>query len=43
ALARQIGEDIRKALLVRGIVEIVDYGTLPRTGRKSRRLFDNRD
>ncbi len=42
-LGRQIGVDIRKALLVRGIVEIVDYGNLPRTGRKAQRLFDNRD
>ena len=42
-LGRQIGVDIRKALLVRGIVEIVDYGSLPRTGRKAQRLFDNRD
>lgn len=42
-LSRRIGVDIRKALLVRGIVEIADYGSLPRTGSKSRRLFDNRD
>jgi phenylacetate-CoA ligase len=42
-LSRRIGVDIRKSLLVRGIVEIVDHGSLPRTGSKSKRLFDNRD
>ena len=42
-LSRRIGVDVRKALLVRGTVEIVDHGCLPRTGSKSRRLFDNRD
>ncbi|MGC9323951.1 MAG: phenylacetate--CoA ligase family protein [Desulfomonilia bacterium] len=41
-LCEKIGVDIRKSLLVRGIIEIVDYGGLPRTGRKSKRLFDNR-
>jgi phenylacetate-CoA ligase len=42
-LSGRIGVDIRKALLVRGTVEIVDHGSLPRTGSKSKRLFDNRD
>ena len=42
-LGKKIGVDIRKALLVRGGVEIVDYGTLPRTGRKAQRVFDHRN
>ena len=28
---------------VRGKVELVDYGTLPRTERKSKRVFDERN
>jgi phenylacetate-CoA ligase len=36
-----IGE-IRRQILVRPQVELVDYGTLPRTERKSKRVFDHR-
>lgn len=43
SLVKDIGVDLRKSLLVSGIIEIVDYGSLPRTGRKSQRLFDRRD
>jgi len=42
-LCRMIGIEIRKHLLVRGIVEIVDYGSLPRTQKMSKRIFDNRN
>jgi len=35
--------ELRKALLVKGSVELVDYNTLPRTTKKSKRVFDNRD
>ncbi|MBD3305750.1 AMP-binding protein [candidate division KSB3 bacterium] len=34
---------IRHKLLVRGEVQILDYGTLPRTIRKSQRVFDARN
>ena len=41
-LAEQVAGRIRKKLLVRSRVEIVDYGDLPRTEKKSKRVFDNR-
>ncbi len=41
-LARQVMERIRSALMVRPEVEIVDYCTLPRSERKSKRIFDQR-
>ena len=37
-----IEEEIKKQILVSGKVEIVDYGTLPRSERKSKRVFDHR-
>jgi phenylacetate-CoA ligase len=42
ALANTVEEEIKKQVLVSGKVEIVDYGTLPRSERKSKRVFDNR-
>jgi phenylacetate-CoA ligase len=42
ALAKAIEEEIKKQILVSGKVEIVHYGTLPRSERKSKRVFDNR-
>lgn len=42
ALAARIERAIRKETLVSGKVEIVDYQGLPRTERKSKRLFDRR-
>ncbi len=42
ALASTVEEEIKKQVLVSGKVEIVDYGTLPRSERKSKRVFDNR-
>jgi phenylacetate-CoA ligase len=41
-LARSIEEEIKKQILVSGKVEIVNYGALPRSERKSKRVFDNR-
>jgi phenylacetate-CoA ligase len=41
-LANTIEEEIKKQILVSGKVEIVSYGTLPRSERKSKRVFDNR-
>src|SRR4030043_1994560 len=41
-LGNTIEEEIKKQILVSGKVVIVDYGTLPRTERKSKRVFDNR-
>jgi phenylacetate-CoA ligase len=43
ALTKQIGEEIKKQILVSTNLELVDYGTLPRSERKSQRVFDNRD
>jgi phenylacetate-CoA ligase len=41
-LAKNVEEEIKKQVLVSGKVEIADYGTLPRSERKSKRVFDNR-
>ena len=41
-LAETIAAEIRHQILVRCQVEIVDHGALPRTDRKSRRVFDQR-
>jgi phenylacetate-CoA ligase len=37
-----VAHEIRQKILVRSQVEIVDYGSLPRTQRKSKRVFDER-
>ena len=42
ALAGEVRQRIRKKVLVTPSVEIVGYGTLPRSERKSRRVFDTR-
>ena len=42
-LATGIEEEIKKQILVTGKVEIVDYGALPRSERKSKRVFDHRE
>ena len=41
-LAGAVEEKIKKQILVSGKVEILDYGTLPRSERKSKRVFDHR-
>ena len=38
----RLEEAIRRHLLVRGRVKIIDHGSLPRTERKSKRVFDER-
>jgi phenylacetate-CoA ligase len=42
-LRKRINTQIKKEILVSGNVELVDYGSLPRSERKSKRVFDNRD
>ncbi|MFP4346772.1 MAG: phenylacetate--CoA ligase family protein [Thermodesulfobacteriota bacterium] len=41
-LAREVVRQMKRKVLVTPTVEIVDYGALPRSERKSRRVFDNR-
>ena len=43
AVARKVEREIKKGILVSGKVEIVDYKALPRTERKSKRIFDTRE
>ena len=42
-LSKGIGGEIKKQILVSADVQIVDYGNLPRSERKSKRVFDNRE
>jgi phenylacetate-CoA ligase len=42
-LIRRIGDEIKKQILVSVSVEMVDYGALPRSERKSKRVFDHRE
>ena len=42
AITAGLEDAIRRHLLVRGQVKVVDYGILPRTERKSKRVFDER-
>jgi len=42
-LRKLVAMEIKKQILVSAEVEIVDYGSLPRSERKSKRVFDNRD
>ena len=42
AIAAHLEHLIRHQILVSGKVEIVDFQSLPRTDRKSKRVFDNR-
>lgn len=42
-LSQRIEGEIKRRILVSGKVEIVDYGALPRSERKSKRVFDNRE
>ncbi|HDZ89740.1 MAG: phenylacetate--CoA ligase [Deltaproteobacteria bacterium] len=43
ALSSTIAGEIKKQIMVSARVELVEYGSLPRSERKSRRVFDNRD
>jgi phenylacetate-CoA ligase len=42
-LVKTIEEEFKKQILVSGKTEIVDFGTLPRSERKSKRVFDHRE
>lgn len=42
-LARQVIEQVKKQIMVSCEVDIVDYCSLPRSERKSKRFFDNRE
>jgi len=42
ALMGKIRDEIKKQILVTMDIEIQDYGSLPRSERKSKRVFDNR-
>ncbi len=41
-LMHEIGHQIKKQLLVSADIELTDYGQLPRSEKKSQRVFDNR-
>lgn len=41
-LAEDIGAEIRRQIMVRPQIEVVEYGSLPRTEKKSKRVFDHR-
>ena len=41
-IAQLIEKRIKAEIMVSGDVEIVDYGSLPRSERKSKRVYDNR-
>jgi phenylacetate-CoA ligase len=43
ALSRRIATQIKHSILVSADVQVLDYGSLPRSERKSKRVFDNRD
>jgi len=42
-ISKQISVEFKKQILASADVKIVDYGDLPRSERKSKRVFDNRD
>jgi phenylacetate-CoA ligase len=42
-LSSNIAEEIKKQILVSAKVDLVGYGDLPRSEKKSKRVFDNRD
>jgi len=42
-IASRVSQEIRKHILVSAKVEVLEHGTLPRTERKSKRVFDHRD
>ncbi len=42
-LSRKISEEIKKQIMVSANVELVEYGSLPRSERKSKRVFDHRE
>jgi len=43
SLTIRIGQEIKKQIMVSAAIEVVEYGSLPRSERKSKRVFDNRE
>jgi phenylacetate-CoA ligase len=43
ALGKKIFDAIKRQIMVSANLELVEYGSLPRSERKSKRVFDNRD
>jgi len=43
AIRRRISDSIKKEIMVTAEVEVVDYASLPRTERKSKRVYDERE
>ncbi len=41
-IAKKVAAKIKSSIMVSSEVEVVDYGALPRSERKSKRFFDNR-
>jgi phenylacetate-CoA ligase len=41
-LAQIIAKEIKNKIMVSAEVEVMDYGSLPRSERKAKRFFDNR-
>jgi phenylacetate-CoA ligase len=41
-LANKVSQEIKNKVMVSAHVEVLDYGSLPRSERKSKRIFDNR-
>ena len=42
-LAQKVTDEIKNKIMVSAEVEVMDYGSLPRSERKSKRFFDNRE
>ena len=42
ALSGEVAREIKRNLMISCAVEVLPYGTLPRSERKTRRIFDNR-
>jgi phenylacetate-CoA ligase len=42
-LGKKIGDEIKKQIMVSPSVELLDYGSLPRSERKTKRVFDHRE
>jgi len=42
-LSGKVSEEIKKQIMVTANIEIVEYGSLPRSEKKSKRVFDNRE
>jgi phenylacetate-CoA ligase len=42
SVARIVASEIKRNLMVSCAVDMIPYGTLPRSERKTKRVFDNR-